>query len=103
VSDPKPRKLHDKKNKLGPGNTVHPEVVGDGARRLRRFTFTWLKALAIPPQRLSVTLKRTEVRAPCMTHNFGMHRACGQRRFTVDIPVQGFIFGEIFYGKSSLH
>jgi hypothetical protein len=56
------------------GLAVHPEVVGDGSRRLRRFTFTWLKALAIPPHRLPVTLKRTEVRAPSMAHNFGMHR-----------------------------
>jgi len=60
VSDPKPRKLHDKKNKFGPGNT---------------------------------SLRAQEFQT----------RACGVRRFTVDIPVRGFIFGEIFYGKSSLH
>jgi hypothetical protein len=52
---------------------VHPEVVGDGARRLRRFYLSRpLRSenfIVFPIQ----TPKRAEARAPNYVNNLGMH------------------------------
>jgi len=61
-------------------STVHPEVVGNGARRLRAFTPLQLKHAtpasdvgAFFPSRRRSGLKPAEARAPTNTNNMGMH------------------------------
>ena len=54
--------------------TVYPEVVGHGARRLRRFNLITPPDIGCRGVFPIQTPKRAEARSPTNTNNLGMHR-----------------------------